>query len=194
MIVAAADVGIHHHAPGNTVDDSVVEVHIELSHSIGVGLTAVECLAALGITEHAPGAVVQLQAAAAGLIQGMDKVGIGLDQILPEGFPGGIDSIQAVAVGAAEHLIVELGRSRNGLTGDGTVAYQIPQELEVLQEGVTIEPDGGNDASGVGTGFLIVEEVAMLADDVFHTLKAPHEVQMPVAAAELTIGDAAQTG
>src|SRR5699024_666761 len=157
--------------PGNTVNDSVVEVHIELGHSIGVGLTAVECLAALGITEHAPGAVVQLQAAAAGLIQGMDKVGIGLDQILPEGFPGGIDSIQAVAVGAAEHLIVELGRSRNGLTGDGTVAYQIPQELEVLQEGVTIEPDGGNDAPGVGTGFLIVEEVAMLADDVFHTLK-----------------------
>ena len=39
---------------------------------------------------------------------------------------------------------------------------------------------------------LAMKLIAMFQFDMFHTIKSPHKVEMPIAAAELTIGDIRQ--
>ena len=49
--------------------------------------------------------------------------------------------------------------------------------------------DGAGHDSGVGRGLLAVELVALARHAVAHAVEPPHEVEVPVAAAELAVGD-----
>ncbi|MPN53597.1 hypothetical protein SDC9_201261 [bioreactor metagenome] len=60
------------------------------------------------------------------------------------------------------------------------------------QKGVVLKADFARQAGGVRPGFLAVEEIAPIHHHMLHALKAPEKVQMPVAAAELSVGNRLQ--
>ena len=149
--------GVDGHAAGDAVQHRIVERYIQLSSGIGALVTAVEQLPVFRAAEHSPGAVVQLQAAAAGIVQGTDKVGIGLDQILEKLLLIGVDGCQRFGIAGTALFAVKLGRCRNGQPGDGPTVHQLLQEAKMLQERVIGKADPAGDPGGVGPGLLAVE-------------------------------------
>ena len=67
-------------------------------------------------------------------------------------------------------------------------------ELEVLDEGVVLARDGPHHHRGVGRGLLAVEHVALAARAPLDAAQAPHEVEVPIAAAELSVGHHLEAG
>ena len=68
------------------------------------------------------------------------------------------------------------------------VAGERLHELEMLDERVVLAGNRTRDHRGIGRGFFVVELVALAARATLDALKAPHEVEVPIAAAELAIG------
>jgi len=64
----------------------------------------------------------------------------------------------------------------------------------VLDEGMVLSGDLAHDDGGVGRGLLVVEEVALARGAALDALEPPHEVEVPVAAAELAVGDHVEAG
>ena len=61
-------------------------------------------------------------------------------------------------------------------------------ELEMLNERVVLARNRTRNHRGIGRGFLIVEHIALAACAALNALKAPHEVEMPIAATKFAIG------
>ena len=142
------------------------------------------------VHQHAPGAVVQLQAAAAGHIGVLDKLPIGLSHILNEFFIIGI-VLPGVPQGKRHyHLGQELGRCGNGKLGFHAFAGQVLYKAEVFQERMASFVRQFADEIGVvHHGLLSVEGEAGFGGLVPHAVKAPHKVQVPGLATELSVGN-----
>ena len=67
-------------------------------------------------------------------------------------------------------------------------------ELEVLDEGVVLARDGSHHHGGVGRGLLVVEPVTLATRAALDAAQVPHEVEVPVAAAELSVGHHLEAG
>ena len=61
-------------------------------------------------------------------------------------------------------------------------------ELEMLNERVVLARNRARYHRGIGRGFFIVEHIALAARTALNALKAPHEVEMPIAATKFAIG------
>ena len=64
----------------------------------------------------------------------------------------------------------------------------------MLDKRMIFAADFAADADGTMGGFLSLEVVAVVQLDLVDTGKAPHKVQMPIAAAEFAIGDGVVAG
>ena len=82
----------------------------------------------------------------------------------------------------------------DGLARDLAVLLECLYELEVLDERVVLTGDFAGNDGGIGRGLLVVEHIAGAARAALDTVESPHEVEVPIAAAELTIGDYVQAG
>ena len=61
--------------------------------------------------------------------------------------------------------------------------------FKVLDERVVLAADGTGHHGGIGRGLLVVEHIARTRGTAFNAIEPPHKVEVPVAAAELAIGN-----
>ena len=64
----------------------------------------------------------------------------------------------------------------------------------MFDERMVLAGDSSGHGGGVGRGHLVVEGDAVGCGGMVHAVEAPHEIEMPPAATEFTIGDDMQTG
>ena len=189
MIVAAADVGIDDHIFGLAFQRQVVDLQ-----QLGLDLLQVDAqgfVALLrGVTHQGtPGAVIQLEIAAARVIELADHILIGLADIPDElrvvriELPGGFE------IGGDDHLLEGLGGGGNGVFCHGILILKLLQEGEILHKGMGFGPDLSDQVGVIQHGQLIMEGYALSGGFVVHTIEAPHEVQVPEGPAELAVGD-----
>ena len=106
----------------------------------------------------------------------------------------GVNSVGVFAVILAVKLGQQLGGSRHRLSGDAVLVLELFNELVMLDKRMIFAADFAADADGTMGGFLSLEVVAVVQLDLVDTGKAPHKVQVPIAAAEFTIGDGVVAG
>ena len=64
----------------------------------------------------------------------------------------------------------------------------------MFDERMVLAGDPSGHGGGVGRGHLVVEGDAVGCGGMVHAVEAPHEVEMPPAAAEFAVGDHMQAG
>ncbi len=134
--------------------------------------------------EIGPGGVVELQIAAAGVVEGLDRLLIGDRQI--------VEDRVAAGIGVLAHRIgLEPEMERRGRR-DAHLRRQLGvllQELEVLDHRMVGEPDlaGDLDRARLGLHALELDAVVELVD--LDVVQHPVEVEMPPGAAEFAVGD-----
>ena len=112
-------------------------------------------------------------------------------------FVGLIDGTQALllAITAVECDFGErLDRRRNGLARDLALTLERLDKFEVLDERMVLAANGTGYRGGVGGSLLIVKHVARARGAALNAVESPHKIEVPVAAAELAIGNHLQAG
>ncbi len=141
VIVAAAHMGGQGQVLRSARNGQVVQAQVLLLH-LGEGKTAglQEALVA-AVAEHTPGAVVKLDAAAAGSIQvGEDGV-VGGGNVLQQLLVVGVNGIGVFAVFLPVQLRQKLRRGGHGLAGDAGFVLELLDEFEVLHKGMIFAGD-----------------------------------------------------
>lgn len=64
----------------------------------------------------------------------------------------------------------------------------------MLDERVVLAANGTSNHGGVGRRLLVMEHVARARGAALNAVESPHKIEVPVAAAELAIGDHLQAG
>ncbi len=198
MVVAAAHVRVDDQVVGGSRGDhAVVDGHeqVHVGVKLLVGGKAGELARHLGVDETAPRAVVELQVAPAGRVEVGDELGIGGNHVVGEGLDGAVVGKRVLKLLGAGEQGVELARSRDGELGHRVLVLLRLDEQEVVDEGVVADGQLALDGDVVdGRGLALEGGVAGLGLDARHAVDIPHEVEVPGQAAELAVGDDAQTG
>ena len=136
VVVAAADVRVDDEVVGASLDGQVVDRHELLGELLEVRAFDVGEFAALlaASGQHAPGAVVELQVAAACRVEVADDRAVARGDGLDERLVRRVNLARAFDVIGQDHLLEELGRCRDRLLGDGVLVLERVHELEVLDE------------------------------------------------------------
>ena len=197
VVVAAAYMRVDNQIVGLALDGGIVERHAQLAYLLQVDRAHAGFGNKIGIAVDAPGAVIKLDVAAARGIQvsnhGAVCCGNGIDEL----FVGLVDGVQTLllAIAAVECDFGErLDRRRNGLARDLALSLERLDKFEVLDERMILAANGTGYHGGVGGSLLIVEHVARARGAALNAVEAPHKIEVPVAAAELAIGNHLQAG
>ena len=188
MIVAAAHVGGNRHAFRTIFEGQIVQAQARGLQQSGIDVRSedfVEVVAAVST----PSAVVQLDIAAARSSKVADHGAISGTNVLNQLFVVGIDGRCCLGIVAAEQFGVELCGRRQGLSCHHTWAFKLLDELEVLDKGVVFAADFPGESARSACGFDFVELVTVFQLDAFHALETPGEIEVPIAASELSVGD-----
>ena len=188
MIVAAAHVGGDHHTFGTIFERQIVQTQARSLQESRVDVR-IENFEEVVIAKSSPSAVVQLDVAATGSGQIADHRAIGGSDVLNQLFVLGIDGRRGLGVVAAKQFGVELCRRGKGLACHNAFALKLFHELEVLDEGMLFAADLAREATRAAGCFGFVELIAVFQLDVFHALETPSEIEVPITATELTVGD-----
>ena len=193
MVVAAAHVRGDVEVCRQANERKVVDVHALVGDLLERDGVDSQLLGEIRVAVDAPGAVVELDIAAAGGVELEKHRAIGRSEVGDELLlVVAVDGAQALEL-TVDAIELELGEGlrRRGkrLLGDDALLLELLHELVVLHERVVLAGDGSGHDSGVGRGLLAVELVALARHAVAHAVEPPHEVEVPVAAAELAVGD-----
>src|SRR5262249_35612438 len=141
----------------------------------------------LRVAGHRPGGVVELQIAAAGVVEGADGVAIGRAEIVEELVEIGID----LAADRVAPLAEMQGRRRR----DGHLRRDLAmrlEEAEVIEHRVRREAELALDLQALRLGLHAGELDAGRGLIRLDTVEAAEEVEVPPRAAELAVGRALQ--
>ena len=139
--------------------------------------------ALVGIAHHRPGGVVELQIAAAGVVEGADRRAIGLGDIVEERVEIGIDVLADRGAALAE---MERRRRRDRhFRRDAGMRFE---KLEMLQHRMAGKADLAGDLDALGLGLHAVKLDAVLGGVGRHAVEAAEEIEMPPGAAEFAVG------
>ncbi len=110
-----------------------------------------------------------------------------------EFLPVGIDPIERFPVDPANQLRQQLCGRRDGLACDHVLPCDLAQIAIMTEERMPLEADFPGHPRGIRPGLHAVEQVSAVHLDMVYPLESPEKVQMPVASAELSVGDRAQS-
>ena len=181
------------------LERAVDGLHVALGHGVEVDALGLIGRALVGVAELAPAGVVELQVAAALVVEGLDGVLVGLGDVVRET----VLALRArVALDrAVGHLAAHAGNEvQHGGRGDGQLcgvaARNLLETAEVLDERV-IRPkvDLAREAQlrALGLGALELHGPGV-GRDLLHAVECGEKVQVPHGATELAVGDGAQAG
>ena len=191
--VAAADVHGDFHVSWFGFEGEVDHFHVVLFDLVEVEPSCFVGFSLVRIAEFAPGGVVELEVAAACFVEGADgflvsegDVSVEVVFVLVK-----VDRLVVFFTDAADE--VEHARGRDGHLGHG-VSCDALQIFEVFDEGVIAEADFAGDFHGSGFGLVAFEmDGPFFGLDLFYSFKVFKEVQMPVSAAEFSVGHGMET-
>ncbi|MNN11660.1 hypothetical protein D3C81_1246260 [compost metagenome] len=139
------------------------------------------------VAQHPPRAVIQLDVPAAQIIKGQDHLAVGVGNIPVQLLPIGVDGLDAVFIHPAHQLGEKLGGCGNGLPCGCFLPRLLLQEAVMFQERMPGKADFAGQSGRIRSGFHAVEHVTLVHHHMLHTIEAPEEIQMPVAAAEFPV-------
>lgn len=189
MVVATADVGVDDHVLGPVFEGKVVHAQVAFGLALERKAGGLHELPEVVVHDHAPGAVVKLNVVAAGGMQVAYHLAVGLGDVLLQLGQVGVHALGVERVVATEKLGQKLCRSWKGLPRHDTLLLELLYKLEVLHKRMILAADLSREAQRPLGRLLAMELVAALQLDVLHAAESPHEIQVPVAAAELAIGN-----
>ena len=178
------------HVGGLCLQDAVDRVHVALRHLVDVDALGGVRFALGRVAELAPAGVVELQVAAAQVVEGAHGVAVYLNDVVEEHRLVGI-ALDGAVRGLAAHAGDEV---QHGGRGDGqlhgVIAGDVAQLGEMGQERVVAEGDlvAERQLSALGLGALELDR-PRFGVDVLDVLQALQEVEVPHGAAELAVGD-----
>ena len=141
-----------------------------------------------GIYEKSPGAVIQLKIPAACSVQIVDERGIGSDEICFKGFGAFIELMDIFLCKRHIELLQKLCRSGNGKLCNRILILLCLYKTEVIEEGMgSLVGDLSGEEGVINHGSLSLKGKTCLGRLVVNARKAPHKIQMPGCAAELTV-------
>ena len=173
---------------GTAGDRGVDEVGVDLEQPLDMLAARLEPGDLLGVAEIGDVHLVELQVAAAGAGEGLDRTVIGGAEIGEEAVEVGIDLRVDGLPSAAE--MQHRGR-RNGLLGHGALRMG-GEELVVVDHDRLAPADLAVDAQRVVELHAAGELDLLVGLVELHAVEAGYEVVVPVGAAILAVGDGAQ--
>ena len=191
LVVATADMGIDHHAFGCRIDHSVIDGCVLTLNFLRI-TSKYAVLKRFG-NKHAPCAIIKLKIAASRVEQVLGNLGVCLNQSI------GQIVIALVRVGevfGCACLQQEQGlcRGRHGDLRHGIIVLELLDELKVLDERMILSGNlttNGRCLAHLGSvGTVHGNRIGALR----HPIEAPHEIEVPVGATELSIGDHVKSG
>ena len=136
MVVAAADMGCDGQAFRAVFQCQIIQAQILGSDILDLGMGLLQEILVIGVADHTPSAVVELNVAAADGVQLLDNGAVGGGNILQQLLMVGINGIGIFAVLLAVQFCQQLSRSRHGLAGDAVLILKLFNELVVLHKGM----------------------------------------------------------
>ena len=191
--VAAANVCGDGHVGGLHLKDAVDHVNIVARNLVNVDALGGVRLALGRIAELAPACVVELQVAAAAVVERAHGVAVHFHDVVEQ------HALVLVALGGAIRRLaahardqVQHRRRGNGQLR-GVVAGNVAQRVEVGQERMVAERNlpAEHQLRALGLGALELHR-PRVGVNVLHVLKRLKEVEVPHGAAELAVGDGLQ--
>ena len=156
---------------------------ILLRQGVGIVASLLGMGALVGIAHHRPGGIVELQIAAAGVIEGADRGAVGGREVVKEPIERRIKLFADRGAALAE---VQRRRRRNGhFRRHAGVGFQ---ELEVLQHRVAGETHPAGDLDAFVLSLHAVKLNPALGGVGRDAVEAFEEIEMPPGAAEFAIG------
>src|SRR4029079_11030986 len=133
--------------------------------------------------EIGPDRVIELQIAAAGVVEPLHRLLVGLAQIVKEAVQIGIEILCDAVLGETE---MQHRRRRNGhLRQDAGVGLE---KLEVLQHRMVGEADLADDAQALRLGLHAAELDALVAFVEIDAVEHAEEIEVPPGPPELAVG------
>ncbi len=180
--IAAADMRRDRHVRGLGFERLVDGAGIGLLQVIDVEAAIPRLLQLLLRAEIGPGGVVELQIAAACVVECAHRLLVGDRQVVENGVATGIG---AVADRARLETEMHHGRARDGhFRQNAGVGLE---ELEMLQHRMIGEADLSRDANALGLGLHALKLDAMIELVDFDAVEHAEEIEMPERAAELAV-------
>ena len=175
-------------------DHRVDHVEILLLQASRIFVAPAETLTHALVAQASPRAIVELHVTAADGIQVGDDLTICGHNIRGQLVVILVELVVRVGVLVAGKHETGLRWGRHGLTSYGIVIFKLLDELEMLHERMIVSVELAGHRGSVGGSDLVMEGNAMGGGDMVHAIEAPHEIEMPPAATEFTIGDDMQAG
>ncbi len=152
----------------------VGELRVALRQRIGIVAARLRLRALVRVAHHRPGGIVELQVAAAGVVEGADRRAIGRGEIVEERIERGINLLADRGAALAEMK----GRRRRDrhLRRGPRVAFE---KLEMLQHRMAGEADFIGDLDALGFGLHAVELNAAFGGERRDAVEALEEVEVP---------------
>ena len=183
------------HVGGAPLEREVVHAQVLLGLGLGRGAGGADARLEVLVNERAPGAVIELQVAAARGVKFRDHGAVRRADVLEQLVLVRVEAARALGRRLVTvKLEQELGGGGDGLLSRVPRLLERLNELEVLDEGVVFTGDlAGEDGRAV-RGLLAHEEIAVVELHMLDPAESPHEVEVPVGAAELAVCEQRQAG
>ena len=161
----------------------VGQARIALRQRFGLVAALLGVRALARIAGHRPGGVVELQIAAAGVVEGADRRPIGFGDIVKERVQIGID-----VFADGRTALPEMQRARRRYRHFRHDARVRLQKLEMLEHRMTGETDLAVDLERVRLGLHAVELDAVVGEVELHAVEAAKKSKCHQVAAKLAVG------
>ena len=198
MIIASAYVGIDSQPLRLAFDGKVVHLQILQGFLFKGEAVAHLCFPVITIHNHSPGAIIELDSAATGCINLLEEGAISLGYVFNQLGGVRIELAGILGILATKQFRKKLCRSWNRLLcledifALGIQLLKLLHKQEILDKRMILAGNLAGQLDRTLGCLLAMKLIAMLQFDMFHTIESPHKVEMPIAAAELAIGDIRQ--
>ena len=172
-----------------TADRHIVDgqhLLLDLLETLGVGI---EDHAGARIDQHPPAAIVELKVAAADGVHIRNDLAVARGEVIHQLLHGGVEPLCILHRKGHDHLLQKLRGRGNGQLGDGVLVLKRLDKSEVFDKGMLVHAHLSRKIGVVKHRGLALERKSGLGRCVADAVEAPHEIEVPGRAAELTIGD-----
>ena len=172
-----------------TADRHVVDgQHLlpDLLETLGIGI---EDHAGARIDQHPPAAIVELEIAAACGVHIRNDLAVARGEVIHQLLHGGVEPLCILHRKRHDHLLQKLRGRGDGQLGDGVLVLKRLDKSEVFNKGMLVHAHLSCEIGVVKHRGLALKRKSGLGRRVADAVEAPHKIEVPGRAAELTIGD-----
>ena len=118
-----------------------------------------------------------------------NHLAVSLGNILYQKIRIGIVFQRILCIFTSEKFGKQLCRSRDCLSCSNPFFLELLHKLEVFYEWMVLTRDASRQLNRAWCGLFSVELVSMFKFNLLYTIESPHEIQVPIASAELSVSN-----